>query len=110
MEEQVKEILKKNIYEWVKKNFGESEADDPSWSIEAMARDLAHGMMKYSIYRVVERDYLREDCKWIAAENDIKLNEQETELVIDEFQGSEVYVDAHTDDWLYWMRRVKGEN
>ena len=29
----VEEEFKKFLYEWVKKNFGESEADDPSWSI-----------------------------------------------------------------------------
>lgn len=28
------------IYDWVKTNFGESEADDPSWSIEALAKHL----------------------------------------------------------------------
>lgn len=27
----------KIIYQWVKRNFGESEADDPSWNIKALA-------------------------------------------------------------------------
>lgn len=30
----------KIIYNWVKNNFGESEADDPSWNIEALADHL----------------------------------------------------------------------
>lgn len=29
------------IYEWVADNFGESEADNPSWSIEALADHLS---------------------------------------------------------------------
>ena len=66
MEEQVEEILKKNIYEWVKKNFGQSEADDPSWDIDTLAKALSQGMLKYDIYRVVERGYLGEDCDMVA--------------------------------------------
>lgn len=29
------------IYEWVAENFGQSEADDPSWNIEALADHLS---------------------------------------------------------------------
>lgn len=29
------------IYDWVKKNYGEAEANDPSWSIKALADELA---------------------------------------------------------------------
>lgn len=36
-----KKKLETIIYEWVKQNFGESEADDPSWNIEALAEELA---------------------------------------------------------------------
>lgn len=107
MEEQVKKILEKNIYKWVAENFGESEADDPSWNIKAMASDLAHGVMKYDIYRAVEREYLREDCKYIAEQNEIELTDDEMEWVVDEYMDSEAYVDAHTEDWLYFMHRAK---
>lgn len=109
MEEQVAKLLEKNIYEWVKKNFGQSEADDPSWCIEALAEELAHGALKYDIYRAVERDYLREDCKMIAEQNDIKLTDTEVELAVDEFMDCEAYVDAHAEDWIYWINKVKGE-
>lgn len=107
MEEQVAKILEKNIYDWVAKNFGQSEADDPSWNIEAMAKDLAHGTLKYDIYRAVERDYLREDCKMIAEQNDIELSADEVELVVNEFMDCEAYVDAHAEDWLYWIKQIK---
>lgn len=110
MEEQVEKILYKNIYEWVAKNFGESEAEDPSWSIKAMAKDLAHGIMKYDIYRAVERDYLREDCKYIAEQNDIKLSDKDTEWVVEEFMNSEAYVDTHAEDWLWFMHRAEEIN
>ena len=32
--------IKKIIYNWVKENFGESEADDPSWNIELLAGEI----------------------------------------------------------------------
>lgn len=110
MEERVTKLLEKNIYEWVKKNFGQSEADDPSWNIEALAKDLAHGTLKYDIYRAVERDYLRMDCDYIAEQNGISLTEEERELAVDEFMDCDAYVDAHAEDWIYWIKRVKGEN
>ena len=34
------------IYEWVKDNFGQSEADDPSWNIEALADHLSKTNIK----------------------------------------------------------------
>lgn len=33
----IEEEFKKFLHEWVKKNFGQSEADDPSLSIECIA-------------------------------------------------------------------------
>lgn len=32
--------MNKIIYEWVKENYGESEADNPSWDIEALAKHI----------------------------------------------------------------------
>ena len=112
MKEQVEEILKKNIYEWVKKNFGQSEADDPSWDIDALAHGLtygSHSALKYDIYRAVEREFLREDCDMVAEQENIKLDEKEREAVIDDFMDSEAYVDCPKQDWLYFMHKVKGD-
>ena len=112
LNERVEELFKQHIYQWVKDNFGQSEADDPSWSIDALAHGLAYGshsVLKYDIYRAVERDYLREDCKMIAEQNNIELTDTEVELVVDEFMDCEAYVDAHAEDWLYWINKVKGE-
>jgi hypothetical protein len=32
--------VEKVIYEWVKRNFGESEANDPSWSTRSLAEEI----------------------------------------------------------------------
>ena len=32
--------VEKTIYNWVKRNFGESEANDPSWDISALANEI----------------------------------------------------------------------
>ena len=39
--EKLQDFYEKTIYEWVKNNFGESEADDPSWNISMLAEELA---------------------------------------------------------------------
>lgn len=113
LNERVEELFKQHIYQWVKDNFGQSEADDPSWSIDALAHGLvygSHSALKYDIYRAVERDYLRMDCDYIAEQNGITLTEEERERAVDEFMDCEAYVDAHAEDWIYWIKRVKGEN
>lgn len=46
------------IYDWVRDNFGDSEAQDPSWNIRELAEAVARGMNggykpKYKVtYRV----------------------------------------------------------
>ena len=35
------QIISHLIFEWVKQNFGQSEADDPSWNINYLAEYLA---------------------------------------------------------------------
>ena len=35
------DFFNKEIYEWVKTNFGESEANDPSWSIKDLSEHLS---------------------------------------------------------------------
>ena len=36
--------IKELIYEWVSENFGQSEADDPSWNIEELADYLEENL------------------------------------------------------------------
>lgn len=35
-----KSLIEQVIYKWVLDNFGESEADDPSWSIVELAKEI----------------------------------------------------------------------
>ena len=56
-----KEMFKNIIYKWVAKNFGESEAEDPSWSIDALAEELASH--QHELYWQQELEYLKEDVE-----------------------------------------------
>lgn len=38
--------IEKIIYNWVKENFGESEADDPSWNIDLLAKHIESQLRK----------------------------------------------------------------
>ena len=107
MNEQIEKEIESAIYEWVKTNFGESEAEDPSWSIKAMARDLAQSMMPSKIYRAIEREYLRNDCSDVAERMGVELTDKERELVVNEFMDSEAYVDLHEEDWRWFIRMIK---
>ena len=74
------------IYEWVAENFGESEADDPSWSIEALADHLSR--------TDIEPDELSANTKWFAYD---KLREQNLEQDIKQVAGSKGLTLSKTD-------------
>lgn len=103
----IEEELNKFIYEWVKKNFGESEADDPSWSIEALAHDLAREY--YKIKESEELDYIKEDIKYVADNHEIKLTDKQLDAIAQEYRYSEAYCAMDTDSILYFIERYKGE-
>lgn len=46
------------IYTWVSENFGENEANDPSWSIEALAKCLQESN--------INTEELNASTKWLA--------------------------------------------
>lgn len=109
MEKNIEKTIYKTIYKWVKRYYGSNEAYNPSWSIKALAHDLAKSQLPQTIYRQVEHMYLTEDCKEIAEENDIELTDEQVEETVEEFKDSDAYVDRHTEDWLWFIRQVKGE-
>lgn len=58
------------IHKWVADNFGQSEADDPSWNIEALAKHLSESnihpdelsaMTKSRVYNALDQHYVEED-------------------------------------------------
>ena len=99
--------LNKTIYDWVAKNFGTQEAEDPSWSIEALSSDLASKIcedtIRFDIYRSVEKDFLTDDCMMIEEGMEIELTDKEREAVVEEFMNSDAYVDAHAEDWQWFI-------
>ncbi len=105
MQEEIEQKLYKAIYNWVKENFGESEADDPSWDIKALAHDLSKTNLDYEIYKIIERQFLREDCKMVAEDMKKSLTDKEVDAVVDEFMDSEAYVDAHAEDWQWFIKQ-----
>lgn len=96
-----KKKLETIIYEWVKQNFGESEADDPSWSIEALAEELAKH--QHEFYWQQELEYLKEDVEHYAEEHDIELTEQQKYAVADDIRNSEWYCSINPEDLDYYI-------
>lgn len=106
----MKEIEKKIhdiIYAWVEDNFGESEANDPSWNIESLAHEISKANNILSIYKMIERNYLKHDLEDIIEERDIKLTEEEKQTTINLFMDSDRYTQRPTEDWLWFIREVK---
>ena len=101
----VEEEFKKFLYEWVKKNFGESEADDPSWSIGALAHDLREEYIK--IKEREETEWVKEDVEYVANNHDIKLTDKQAYAVAQEYMLSEAYCEMHAEDILYFIQREK---
>lgn len=103
----IEQEFNKFLYEWVKKNFGQSEADDPSWSIKALAHDLADEYWK--IQERVERENIKEDIKYVAENNGIELTEQELADIADDYRYSEAYCAMDGDSIMYFIEKYKGE-
>lgn len=78
------------IYEWVKQNFGESEADEPSWSIEALADYLNKTDIKpdelsantqWLAYDKLKEHFLEEDIKSVAEQRGLTLSKVDIETI-----------------------------
>lgn len=101
----VEEEFKKFLHEWVKENFGESEADDPSWSIEALAHDLREEYIK--IKEREDTEWVKEDVEYVANNHDIKLTDKQAYAVAQEYMLSEAYCEMHAEDILWFIQREK---
>lgn len=78
------------IYEWVKDNFGQSEADDPSWSIEALADHLSktdikpdelNAYTKSNVYDELREHFLEEDIEGVAKQRGLTLSKVDIETI-----------------------------
>lgn len=103
--EKVEKRLSKIIYEWVKKNFGESEADDPSWSIEALAHELAEHNTE--LFWMVEKEYIKEDVEQEAEDMNVELTDEQVSQVAEEYINSESYGEIDHDALEYFINKAK---
>lgn len=108
------------IYNWVEDNFGESEANDPSWDIKALAKHLSesdinpdelNAMTKSNVYSTLDQHYVEEDVERYANDHDYKLTEQQIGYVADKIRNSDWYmsINAEDMDWYIKQELNKGE-
>lgn len=104
-----KKFFKGVIYKWVKDNYGQSEADNPSWSIDALAEELkAH---TYRLYHDIDFENEKENVKFIAEQEGIDLTEQELKDATNEYMTSDEFrsIDDAWDTIKHYINQVKGE-
>lgn len=99
----MKNEIEKRIYKWVAENYGQAEADDPSWNIEGLAEAVYE--LRHKIYYDEERQYQEEDCDMVAENMGVELTSQQKANIVEEFMESEAYVSAHAEDWQYFIKR-----
>ena len=82
------------IYEWVKDNFGQSEADDPSWNIEALADHLSKTNIKpdelntntkWFVYDKLREWNLEQDINQVAESKGLTLEKWQVETIKDRY-------------------------
>lgn len=103
----VEKGLRKFLYNWVSDNFGVSEAENPSWSIEALAKDLAQEYWKISDR--VELENIADDVKYVAENNGIELTDKQVKAVASKYRFSDAYCAMNAEDILYYIEHYKGE-
>lgn len=108
------------IYKWVADNFGQSEADDPSWSIEALADHLSksdidpdelNANTKSNVYSTLDQHYVEEDVADYAKRMGYKLTEQQIGYVADRIRNSYWYCSISAEDMEWYIKQElkKGE-
>lgn len=80
-------MIDKIIYNWVKENFGEAEALDPSWSIIELAHELAKH--KHELHQAIQEEYDLEDVETVAEGEGIELTDEEKELALHRLDKAE---------------------
>lgn len=102
------------IYEWVAENFGQSEADDPSWSIKALADHLSKtdikpdelsAYTKSAVYNALDQHYVEEDVEYYAENHGYELTDRQIGTVASEIRDSDWYCSINTEDMEWYIRR-----
>ena len=108
------------IHKWVADSFGQSEADDPSWNIEALAKRLSESnihpdelsaMTKSRVYEALDQHYVEEDVAHYAERMGYKLTEQQISYVADRIRNSDWYCSISAEDMEWYIKQElkKGE-
>lgn len=113
---ELKHKIDKLIFTWVKDNFGENEAHDPSWSIVELASYLADHLheldidpddlsayTKSNVYSTLDQHYVEEDVEQYADDRGIKLTEQQVRSVADKIRSSDWYCSINAEDMEYYI-------
>ena len=111
----MKEQFKNIIYNWVKENFGESEADDPSWNIDALAGELNKHF--YELYYKQELEFLKQDVENYINDSEIdgkkiELTEKQKYAIAEKIKHSDLYCNIDPTDMGYYIKeelKRKGE-
>lgn len=102
------------IYKWVADNFGQSEADDPSWSIEALAKHLSesdinpdelNAYTKHCVYNSLDQHYVEEDVEYFAEQRDIELTPEQVGRIASEIRDSDWYCSTNAEDMEWYINR-----
>lgn len=102
------------IYEWVAENFGQNEADDPSWSIEALVDHLnktdikpdeLSAYTKSNVYGTLDQHYVEEDVERYANDHGYKLTEQQIGYVADRIRNSDWYCSINAEDIEWYIKQ-----
>ena len=109
MKEEIEKLIHDAILKWVGKNYGTQEMEDPSWSVEALAEELAKH--QHEFYWRQELEYLKEDVEHYAGEYNYKLDEKQMYAVADKIRNSEWYCSINPEDMEYYIKEElkKGE-
>lgn len=102
------------IYNWVADNFGESEAQDPSWDIKTLAEHLSesdidpdelNAMTKSNVYSTLDQHYVEEDVEQYANDRGTNLTEQQVRNVADKIRNSEWYCSISAEDMEWYINQ-----
>ena len=102
------------IYEWVAENYGQSEADDPSWSIEALADHLSktdikpdelNAYTKSNVYGTLDQHYVEEDVERYASDYGYKLTGKQIGAVASEIRNSDWYCSINAEDMEWYINQ-----
>jgi len=78
------------IYKWVADNFGQSEADDPSWNIKELADHLSksdinpdelNASTKWLVYDKLREWNLEQDIDQVASDKGVELTKGDIETI-----------------------------